>query len=135
MDVTNDRACFVCGPENSTGLRAVFFSDPERLESSCSIAIPQRFQGWTEIVHGGIIASLLDEACIYAGRSLAAALVTAELAVRYKRPLKTGQEALIQGVVVEKKRKLLKVRATLKVEGEVYAEADAKVFLLDSHAG
>ncbi len=82
-------------------------------------------------MHGGVIAALLDEACIYAGRSLAESLVTAELAIRYRKPVTVGQQVTIRGEVVEKRRKVLRVKATLEVDGALCAEADAKVFLLN----
>ncbi len=81
-------------------------------------------------MHGGVIASLLDEACIYAGRALAETLMTAELSVRYRKPVSVGQEVTIQGEVVERRRKVLRVKARLEAAGELCAEADAKLFLL-----
>ena len=131
MDLDKDRGCFVCGPENATGLQAVFTCDKELKQSFCRLTIEERFQGWQSIVHGGVIASLLDEACIYAGRALAETLVTAELSVRYRKPVPVGQEITIQGEVLEQRRKVLKVKARLEINGEVYAEADGRVFLVD----
>jgi len=130
MDLDKDRGCFVCGPHNDTGLQADFSFDAEQQRSFCRLTIDERFQGWTAVVHGGVIASLLDEACIYAGRSLAETLVTAELAVRYRKPVPVGQEVTVAGEVLERRRKVLKVRAQLEVNGELHAEADAKIFLL-----
>lgn len=130
MNLDKDRGCFVCGPDNASGLQAVFSCDKERLQSFCRLTIPDRFQGWPAVVHGGVIASLLDEACIYAGRSLAESLVTAELTIRYRKPVTVGQQVTIRGEVVEKRRKVLRVKATLEVDGALCAEADAKVFLL-----
>lgn len=130
MDLDKDRGCFVCGPENATGLQAGFSFDPEQQRSFCKLTIGERFQGWADVVHGGVIASLLDEACIYAGRGLAETLVTAELNVRYRKPVPVGQEVNVTGEVLERRRKILKVRAQLEVNGELHAEADARVFLL-----
>lgn len=129
-DLDKDRGCFVCGQENSSGLQANFSCDKELLQSSCRLTIDRQFQGWPEIVHGGVIASLLDEACIYAARGLAKSLVTAELSVRYRHPVSVGQEVTVLGEVVERRRKILRVKARLEADGELCAEADAKVFLL-----
>ena len=131
MDLDKDRGCFVCGQENSTGLQAVFNCDPENLRSFCRLTLGERFQGWQGVVHGGVIASLLDEACIYAGRSLAETLVTAELSVRYRKPVPVGQEVTVQGEVLERRRKVLKVRARLELDGELHVEAEARIFLLN----
>ena len=130
MEVNLSRSCFVCGPENGSGLQAVFTTDRELHRSFCRLTIDGRFQGWQDVVHGGVIAALLDEACIYAGLGLANQLVTAELSVRYKKPLQTGQEIIVIGEVVEQRRKLLRVKARLELDGEVYAEAESRIFLL-----
>lgn len=131
MTFDKDRGCFVCGPENSTGLQAVFSMDRDNLSSCCHLILEERFQGWQGVVHGGVIASLLDEACIYAGRSLAESLVTAELSVRYRKPVPAGVKVTVRGKVLERRRKVLKAQARLEIDGDLYAEAEARVFLLD----
>lgn len=130
MDFDKDRGCFVCGPENNTGLQAVFSMDRDNLSSCCRLTLGDRFQGWQGVVHGGVIASLLDEACIYAGRSLAETLVTAELSVRYRKPVPVGREVMVRGEVLERRRKVLKARALLEIDGALYAEAEARIFLV-----
>lgn len=130
FDVSKDSGCFVCGPDNDTGLRASFTCDKEQQRSFCRLTIGESFQGWQGMVHGGVIASLLDEASIYAGRGLAEQLVTAELSVRYRKPVAVGQEVTVQGEVLERRRKVLKVLARLEVDGELHAEAEARIFLL-----
>jgi uncharacterized protein (TIGR00369 family) len=131
MEVNLSRGCFVCGPENACGLQAKFTTDREHHRSCCRLAIGDRFQGWQDVVHGGVIAALLDEACIYAGLGLGDQLVTAELTVRYKKPLATGREVLVTGEVVEQRRKILRVKARIEMDGAVYAEAESRIFLLD----
>lgn len=131
MNLDKDRGCFVCGPDNAMGLQAVFSCDKELKQSFCRLTIEDNFQGWHSIVHGGIIASLLDEACIYAGRALAETLVTAELSVRYRKPVPVGQEVVITGKVLEKRRKVLKVKSCLELNGEIHAEAEGRIFLID----
>lgn len=130
IDLIKDRGCFVCGQKNSSGLKAVFSCNKELRQSFCRLTIGDQFQGWPDVVHGGVIASLLDEACIYAGQTLAETLVTAELSVRYRKPVSVGQEVTIRGEVVERRRKVLRVKARLEADGVLCAEADAKVFLL-----
>lgn len=130
MQVTRTDGCFVCGKDNGAGLQATFTTDRENHRSFCRLTIAPRFQGWQDVVHGGVIAALLDEACIYAGLGLDKQLVTAELTVRYKKPLLVGQEVVVTGEVVEKRRKVLRIKAWLAVGDEVHAEAESRVFLL-----
>ena len=131
MQVTDDRLCFVCGQENSNGLQAVFTIEREEAASLCRLAVPGRFQGWQGVVHGGILATLLDEATIYACRALGEQFVTAELTVRYKKPVPVETEITVRARVTEQKRRLLTATAQIEVAGEVCAEADAKIFRLD----
>src|SRR5664280_1686427 len=56
---TEPHACFACGDLNETGLRLL----PHLYAGGCwvELAIPERFQGWEGVVHGGIISTILDE--------------------------------------------------------------------------
>lgn len=130
MQVSEDGGCFVCGRDNPIGLRAAFAVDRQAQRAAATLVIPPGFQGWAGVVHGGIIAALLDEACIHACRSLGEQFVTAELAVRYRQPVPVGQELTVTGEVTERKRKILQVRARLEIDGRLHAEADSRVFFL-----
>lgn len=130
MEVLEDGHCFVCGPHNAGGLKAPFAIDRERRSASCSLAVPARFQGWQGVVHGGILATLLDEASIYACRSVGEQFVTAEISVRYRKPVPVERILTVSAEVTGSRKRLFTVRARLEVEGEVHAEADAKVFFI-----
>jgi len=57
----NSRHCFVCGLENEYGLKLKFYETaPGEIE--VNYIVPERFQGYPGIVHGGITAALVDEA-------------------------------------------------------------------------
>jgi len=130
MDIADDARCFVCGPENSRGLQAKFEMDPERLRSHCQISLPGDFQGWQDVVHGGMLATLLDEASIYACRTIAPRCVTAELSVRFKKPVPVDTPLEINAEVVEQKKRVFLVEASIVINGIVHAEASTKVFRL-----
>jgi uncharacterized protein (TIGR00369 family) len=130
VEVSRTDGCFVCGQKNETGLKACFSMDSEHHRSFCRLVLDSRFQGWENVVHGGVIAALLDEACIYAGIGLGKQLVTAELTVRYRKPLAVGQEIVVTGEVIEIRRKVLRVKASLTAGDEIHAEAESRVFLL-----
>lgn len=126
-----ESACFVCGPENPIGLQAVFSTDVEACSSHASLLLSVNYQGWQDVVHGGIIASLLDEACIYACRSRVDQCVTAELQVRYRKPVPVGASVEVSGQLIDSSRKIWQASAQLKIADTLYAEATAKVFALD----
>jgi uncharacterized protein (TIGR00369 family) len=122
--------CFVCGPENERGLRAQFTIEPERQAAWARLEIPPWSQGWRDVAHGGILATLLDEACVHACRTVGPLPVTAELTVRYRKPVPVGREIVVRGEVVSVRRRVLQARARLQIAGEVHAEAEARVVLL-----
>ncbi len=129
--VTADSACFVCGPQNPIGLKADFMTDIESCSSHAQLLLQADFQGWQDVVHGGILASLLDEACIYACRAKAAQCVTAELQIRYRKPVPVGAQVTVVGQLTDSSRKIWLASAQLKIDDSLYAEATAKVFVLD----
>ncbi len=127
MLVKEDGRCFVCGPDNPSGLHGVFESGSGR--AVCRLSIAERFQGWEGVVHGGVVAALLDEACIYACRRPGEQMVTAELNVRFRRPVPVGREVTVTAEMTEERRRVRSVKARLEIGGEIHAEAEAKVFL------
>ena len=127
----DDSACFVCGRNNPIGLQVVFQTDPAENTSYARLTLAPEYQGWQGVVHGGILATLLDEACVYACRNLADQCVTAEMQVRYRKPVPVGAEVELFGQLLEHKRKIWTACAQVKVDGTLYAEAQAKVFVRD----
>ena len=131
MNIADDDYCFVCGQQNPSGLKARLEMDPQTRSALCRIAIPKNFQGWSDIVHGGILATLLDEVCAYAGKTLAPHVVTAELTVRYKKPVPVEQELYIQATVVNQRRRILELTAKIEIDNVIYAEADSRMFIVE----
>jgi uncharacterized protein (TIGR00369 family) len=78
--------CFGCGQTNRTGLRLNFFVDTEH-RIICRVRIPRRFEGPPGHVHGGIIATLLDEAMSKANRQFGVLAMTRQMEVEYLKPV------------------------------------------------
>jgi uncharacterized protein (TIGR00369 family) len=129
--VEADASCFVCGPENPIGLQVDFQTDLQAGTSFASLQLSANYQGWQDVVHGGVIAALLDEACIYACRTKAEQCVTAELQIRYRKPVPVGAQIVLTGQLLERHRKVWQAEAQLKIDDALYAEAAAKVFVLN----
>jgi uncharacterized protein (TIGR00369 family) len=125
--VKEDGRCFVCGPVNPIGLKLAFQIDVVGQSASARVRVPANFQGWSGIVHGGIIASLLDEVCMHACRTTGDQMVTAELTVRYREPLPVETDVVISGKVCGIQRRLLLAQGRIERDGRLLAEADAKV--------
>ncbi|MDA3837470.1 MAG: PaaI family thioesterase [Candidatus Delongbacteria bacterium] len=130
MKLEEDKHCFVCGDLNEIGLHVDFTVNDDN-SATAKIKVPQNFQGWKDIVHGGIISTLLDEVSIYACRKISQKGVTAEIKVKFKKPIPVETELTLQARVVDHKRKLIMVEAELLVDDVVYASAETKVFNLE----
>ena len=126
-----DDGCFVCGRENPVGLHVDFVVDSDNNRASASLKIGSNFQGWQGVVHGGIIATLLDEVAIYACRALSHTAVTAGITVKYKKPVRTDCLLTLQAEVVSVKRRIALVTSQLMIESELMAVAEVKVMLLN----
>jgi uncharacterized protein (TIGR00369 family) len=90
--------CFGCGSANSDGLRLEFFHSPE----GCVVASPtvgSRFDGHPGYLHGGIIATLLDEAMSKSVRALGKSAMTRKMEVDYQHPVPSGAPLRITGRV------------------------------------
>jgi uncharacterized protein (TIGR00369 family) len=121
----DDRRCFACGPDNELGLRLQF--EYGENAARCTVSVPERFGGWTGIMHGGIVATLLDEAMAHAAIAAGARAVTAKLEVRFRKPAPTGTPLVIEGSVKRLRGKLLDGQAALTDgSGTVYAEGRSR---------
>jgi uncharacterized protein (TIGR00369 family) len=95
----NSRMCFVCGLQNPVGLKLAFYEDPEAEQVRAEFTVPDKYQGYPGIVHGGIVAAILDEV---SGRAVMLhgsdedLMATLRLTVRYRRP--TPTETLLTAV-------------------------------------
>lgn len=81
--------CFGCGLENPSGLRLRFFTQ----EDGAIVSYPRlarRFAGPPGHAHGGIIATLLDEAMSKANRARGVVAMTRQMSVEYLRPVPLG---------------------------------------------
>jgi acyl-coenzyme A thioesterase PaaI-like protein len=126
VKLSDDGYCFACGKKNRSGLSLDF-----HIEKGRAIAefIPQKLhQGFKDIVHGGIISTILDEAMMKAVLAQGIKAVTAEITVRFKNPLLVGDKALIEAEINKTGDRLVEAYAQLKKNGSVViAEAYAKL--------
>ena len=131
MQISADRKCFVCGPENPIGLKVEFKIDAKLNRAETTLSLSEHYQGWQGVVHGGIISALLDEAAIYACRPVSLHAVTTGLTVRFRKPVATGSEVVIKAEVEKIRRNLAIVNSFLMCGAEIMAEAEVKIMLMD----
>jgi len=125
----DNKRCFVCGKNNQDGLRLEFRVDRERGEASVEVVFPGRFQGWEGIVHGGLLATVLDEAMIKAAWARAMRCVTGEITVRYVKPAQVAEAYRLTGRVTGARGKIVLAESELLGDdGESVARASGKLF-------
>ncbi|MEN6561447.1 MAG: PaaI family thioesterase [Acidobacteriota bacterium] len=128
-DFRDARACFICGEKNPIGLKLRLRADPGRGESSAEVTFPGEFQGWEGVVHGGLVAAVLDEALIYAAGAKGLKCVTGEITVRFVKPASTGVTYSLVGRCVEDKGRIVLAESRLvDAEGQEIARASGKLF-------
>jgi uncharacterized protein (TIGR00369 family) len=98
--------CFACGELNEHGLRLVLHADA----TGCwtELSLPERFQGWDDVAHGGIVATILDEVMAWSVIGRGTWGVTARLNVAFKRPIATGEPIRAEGWVVQQDRRAVR---------------------------
>ena len=117
--------CFGCGLENPTGLRLKFFVDADK-NVVCHLRLARRFAGPPGHAHGGIIATLLDEAMSKSNRARGILAMTRHLEVQYLRPVPLGQPLTLTARQLERTGRRNHIEAQLAdASGQVLATAKA----------
>ncbi len=125
------RTCFVCGRENDISLKMTWFNDDAAGKVRATLVVPEHFNGYPGIVHGGILATMLDET---AGRAIMLNgdfdnfMVTLKLEITYRRPTPTEVPLEITGWVIRKSERRAQVAGEIRLpDGTVTAECTAVV--------
>ena len=127
----NSRHCFVCGLENNFGLK-LRFSETGPGEVTAEYTVPEQYQGYPGVVHGGIVTAMLDEVTgrAHITNEHTRFMFTAKIEVRFRKNVPVGQPLRIVGRIEKSKRRM--ASSTGKIfgpEGDILAEA--KTLLVD----
>ena len=147
MDIQNDDSCILCGKNNQHGLKLEFTLDYENNKAYTFVNVGKIFNGFTGIVHGGIICALLDEAGFYACRTLDIITVTMSLNTKFKKPVPINTKLYLEGEVVQRRSRSVITNSKLmlasvggvsvngvsvdggSIDGEVLASATGEFFI------
>ena len=95
----SDNYCFVCGKDNPRGFKIeVRYLDAE-MAAETELSLAREFQGWADVIHGGILSTMLDELMAHAVWHFAGPGLTLSLEVRFHAPLKPDEPILVRGVL------------------------------------
>lgn len=124
-------ACFGCGPANDKGLRIRSFQEGD--EFTCTWQPATMHEAFPGMLNGGIVGALLDCHCNWAaaiflmqqrGAASPPCTVTAEYAIKLRRPTQTSGPVLLRAKVVESSADRARVQGTLEAGGKVCATCD-----------
>ena len=127
-----ENRCFGCGGANDAGMKLMFVQDNERRRIVGRFVLGERYQGGGGVGHGGIIATLLDEAMGKVCRFREVRAVTAELSVQYLRPVSVRDEIIVEGWEEgeQKGRSLFHVGEIRNLAGDVLARGKARFVVI-----
>ena len=116
------KMCFVCGVDNPIGLHLDFWMDDDQVWTEFTPG-PQH-QGWPGVLHGGIMATLMDETMGRAAFLKKLWMVTAKLELTYRKPVPLGQTLTISARIVELRgSRMMTAGQLLLADGTVAVEA------------
>ena len=124
--------CFGCGPANPQGLHLDFHVDAENLTATVTLTLTRLHEGPPGYIHGGIIATLMDEAMSKLNRPLHALAMTRNMEVDYRRPCPLHQPLTLTSHHVRRDGRKLFHRAELRdAAGTLLAEATGLFIAID----
>ena len=125
----NSRMCFLCGLQNPVGLKLAFYDDLEAGQVRSEFTVPDEYQGYPGVVHGGIVSAILDET---AGRAVMLGgkddnlFATLRFTIRYRRPTPTNTPLTALGWVTREGGVSTKAAGEIRLpDGTVTAECES----------
>ncbi len=129
MELIDNGKCIICGKDNPDGFKLTFIYDPAARTAVSKVVIPEKYIGWQHAVHGGVTSMLLDEVMAHAAMSNGKFCVTAEMKIRFKKPVLTNVEYELFGELVSEKGRIMISRGFLRKDGQIYAEGEARLLV------
>jgi uncharacterized protein (TIGR00369 family) len=119
--------CFGCGGANARGMQLTFEQDDAARRIRGSFRVTADYQGGTGFVHGGIVATLLDEVMAKVSRFEGDHAVTGELTVEYVKPVPVDRDLLVEGWEIERNgRNLLRQGEIRDASGALLARGKGR---------
>jgi uncharacterized protein (TIGR00369 family) len=124
--------CFACGEANPDGMHLKFVYDEQRSAFVCRFRLPKRYTGPPGHCHGGIIATILDDAMGKVNKLRNVVALTSQLTVDYLRPVPLSTALRVEGreLSVEGRRHTNTAEISNE-QGEVLARSQGTFIAID----
>jgi len=119
------RNCFACGSNDGIGLGLRFYKNEDGVVYGDFFADP-KYEGYSGIIHGGIIATLLDSAMTHCLLMKNIPALTGRLSVKYSNPIQTGTAVRLEAKIVNQIHGVFILQGKVLVDGKRVASAEAK---------
>jgi acyl-coenzyme A thioesterase PaaI-like protein len=120
-DDTSYQGCFACGQRNDSGLKLTFRREGDRIVADY---LPrEEFRGFPGVLHGGVLATMLDETMSRTGAMRREWLMTGKLEIRYRRPAPVDKPLRVWGEIMRERRGAIDAAGAVELlDGTVVAE-------------
>lgn len=126
--------CFGCGPANGAGLRLKFVLDEDRRRFVCRFRLKTQFVGPPGHAHGGIIATILDEAMGKVNKLHNVIALTSRMEVDYLKPVPLSKPLVVEGWEVRVRgREHIHAAEIRDSKGQVLASSQGRFIEIDPH--
>src|SRR5256885_3739534 len=124
--------CFACGKDNPHGMHLKFFLDSKRNHFVSHFRLSKRYTGPPGHCHGGIIATILDDAMSKLSKLHDVIAATSRMTVEYRRPVPLNQPLRVESREISKRgRRLMRVAEIIDEEGTVLARSRGVFVITD----
>ena len=117
--------CFACGSNDGMGLGLKFYRHEDGAVFGNFFADP-KYEGYSSIIHGGIIATLLDSAMTHCLLMKGIPALTGRLSIKYSTPIQTGTVVKLEARIVDQFHEMFILEGKAWVDGKRVASAKAK---------
>ncbi len=134
VELGDDSMCFLCGEQNPFSPGLEFEYDGDTGQACAEFTPGEHFAGYKDVMHGGIVTALLDEAMAKAISNQGWQAVTAEIKVRFLEPVKLDRPVVVRGIIQERRRRVIEASARLEGRmGQELARGKARFLMVGNN--
>jgi acyl-coenzyme A thioesterase PaaI-like protein len=117
--------CFACASNDGTSMGLKFYKNGDGAVFGNFFADP-KYEGYSGIIHGGIVATLLDSAMTHCLLMKGIPALTGRLSIKYSIPIRTGTVVKVEAKIVDQLHEMFILQGKALVGGKRVASAEAK---------